>query len=267
MELTCGITVFSAETFTYWFHCTSYCIDLYFVNLSCFSSVTHQPAHVKDERRKAVVAHDTNVCAEFTDTTDIVWTAVGRGVLHCSDPGPWTQRHVVLQTFLHTPYKKKTKNRICQHTFFSVFFCKRRTRRERTKRGTRETRKSWPSWRDWYSFCTCNKGKRLQNISVSQCRGKPLPYIQTHASSLFFPNTTTKLKQKRTGGKDHIALADNVLLHHCQAIQRWPSVYIWVRGWRKMICGIHCCGQVFTEDLIGSGGCSHKEFTQSQHFY
>lgn len=65
---------------------------------------------MKDDRREAVIAHDTDVCAEFINATDIAWTALGRGVLHCSDPGPWTQRHAVLHTFLHTPYKEnKTK--------------------------------------------------------------------------------------------------------------------------------------------------------------
>lgn len=68
--------------FVKWFVC--------FYSLFVSTSVAHQPAHVKDDRRQAVNVHDSDVCAEFTAATDIQWGALGRGVMHCSDPCPWT---------------------------------------------------------------------------------------------------------------------------------------------------------------------------------
>lgn len=112
MELYC----FAAETNLYF--CFLYFHSLFFFIFSHFSSVAHHPAHVKDERREVVHVHDTNVSAEFTDTADIVWRALGRGVLHCSDPGPWTQRHAFF--LLHSIKRKQKTDCLC---IFVLFLC------------------------------------------------------------------------------------------------------------------------------------------------
>lgn len=83
-----------------------------FYSLFVSTSVAHRPAHVKDDRREAVSVHSSDVCAEFTDAADILWRALGRGVLHCSDPGPWTQRQAILLSFWHIDHANKTLNSI-----------------------------------------------------------------------------------------------------------------------------------------------------------
>lgn len=54
--------------------------------VSCGSSV-------KDEQRERVIVPDAGVCAGVTDPTHSMCAADDRRVLHCSDPGPWTQRY------------------------------------------------------------------------------------------------------------------------------------------------------------------------------
>lgn len=107
--------------FVKWFVC--------FYSLFVSISVVHRPAHVKDDRREAVNVDDSDVCAEFTAATDILWRALGRRVMHCSDPGPRTQRQAILLSFWHIDHANKMLNSI--RFTFPLFLLPQKENQER----------------------------------------------------------------------------------------------------------------------------------------